>query len=108
MIQLMLNGYFDLIMLTAVMYLGTKSMDKVHIRAFIKTTLLTPTTDTFFVAIFLVFSYLKYPNILTIVFTLNAPTPRGYPEKIPNGKNPPRNLKKSPQITRKKCPHFFT
>ena len=35
MIQLMSNGYFDLIMLTAVMYLG-KNMDKVNIRAFIK------------------------------------------------------------------------
>ena len=43
MIQLMSNGYFDLFMLTADMYLGTKNMDKVHIRASIKTTLLIPT-----------------------------------------------------------------
>ena len=42
MIQLMSNGYFDLFMLTADMYLGTKNMDKVHIRASIKTTLLIP------------------------------------------------------------------
>ena len=41
MIQLMSNGYFDLFMLTADMYLGTKNMDKVHIRASIKTIYLT-------------------------------------------------------------------
>ena len=43
MIQLMSNGYFDLVMLTADMYLGTKNMDKVYIIAFIKNTLLIPT-----------------------------------------------------------------
>ena len=42
MIQLMLDGHFDLIMLTAFMYLGTKNMDTPHIRAFIKSTLRTP------------------------------------------------------------------
>ena len=46
MIQLMSNGYFDLFMLTADMYLGTKNMDKVHIRASIKTTLLIPPPPT--------------------------------------------------------------
>ena len=72
MIKLISYGYFDLIMLTAVMDLINK-MDKVNIRAFIKTTLLIPPTDTFFVASLLVFSCLKYPNIiLTIVFTLGG------------------------------------
>ena len=42
MIQLMSIRYFDLFMLTADMYLGTKNMDKVHIRASLKTTLLIP------------------------------------------------------------------
>ena len=69
MIKLISYGYFDLIMLTAVMDLINK-MDKVNIRAFIKTTLLIPPTDTFFVASLLVFSCLKYPNILIIVLTL--------------------------------------
>ena len=42
MFQLMLNGHFELIMLTALMYLGTKNMDTPHIRAFIKSTLRIP------------------------------------------------------------------
>ena len=60
MIKLISYGYFDLIMLTAVMDLINK-MDKVNIRAFIKTTLLIPPTDTFFVASLLV----SCLNILT-------------------------------------------
>ena len=43
MIQLMSNGYFDLFMLTVDMYMETKNMDKVQIRASIKTILLIPT-----------------------------------------------------------------
>ena len=57
MIKLISYGYFDLIMLIAFMDLINK-MDKVNIRASIKTTLLIPPTDTLFVAGLLVFSCL--------------------------------------------------
>ena len=63
MIKLISYGYFDLIILTAVMDLINK-MDKVNIRAFIKTTLLIPPTDTFFVASLLSFVS-QYPNRYT-------------------------------------------